>query len=144
MYGVPIDGIGIDLFVVIEDTIAPKGPRADNVAVRQDVAFLGINDKARGLAGQGRVGVEGAGQAEADGYDVAHHPFDGGLPFGGVGTHGYQSLVWDFLDDVFLLVHHVIVALNVWSIVAGGLLPIDADAGAVVFRRSVAVDGFGG
>lgn len=36
--GVAVDGVTVDFFVVVEDTVAPEGTSADNVTVGQDVS----------------------------------------------------------------------------------------------------------
>lgn len=38
MNGVAVDGVTVDFFVVVEDTVAPEGTSADNVTVGQDVS----------------------------------------------------------------------------------------------------------
>ena len=39
MDGIAVDGVGIDLFVVVEDAVSPEGTGTDNVTVGKDVTF---------------------------------------------------------------------------------------------------------
>lgn len=35
---VPVDGVAVDLFMVIEDAVAPERAGTDDVAIRQDIS----------------------------------------------------------------------------------------------------------
>ena len=39
MDGIAVDGVGIDLFVVVEDAVSPEGTGTDDVTVGKDVTF---------------------------------------------------------------------------------------------------------
>jgi hypothetical protein len=39
---VAIDGVGIDFLVVIEDAVAPKGSRADDMSICEDVSAVKV------------------------------------------------------------------------------------------------------
>lgn len=123
---IPVDRIGIDLLVVVEDAVSPEGAGAYDVPVGEDVAPLGVDDEAGGLGVQGGVGVEGAGLAEADGNDVAHDVLDGLLPFGGVGPHGGEGLQDGLLDVV--VAHVEVGGFHVGGVVAGGHFAVEREA----------------
>lgn len=40
MDGIAVDGVGIDLFVVVEDAVSPEGAGANDVTVGQDVTLV--------------------------------------------------------------------------------------------------------
>ena len=46
---VAVDGVDVALLVVVEYAVADERTGADNVPVGEDVALLGVDDKARRL-----------------------------------------------------------------------------------------------
>lgn len=43
MNGVAVDGVAVDLFVVVEDEVAPERTSANNMAVGQDVSKASVS-----------------------------------------------------------------------------------------------------
>lgn len=130
MDGVPVDRVRIHLLVIVKDAIAPEGAGANHMPVGQDIAPLGIHHESCRLGVESRVGVEGAGLAEADGDDVAHDILNGRLPLCRVGPQRGQGLQGGLLD-VVVVSHLEIGSFYVGGVVAGRLLAIDR--GTVVF-----------
>jgi hypothetical protein len=57
VYRVAINGIHNNFFKVIELVVAPKGARADDVTISQNLAPLGIDYKALRLAYNSQLGL---------------------------------------------------------------------------------------
>jgi hypothetical protein len=105
---VAVDGVGVDLFMVVEHAVSPKRAGTDDVSIcedvsarsvsiinmrlgpgsaraqwgvrQQDLPFLRVHDKSGSLAGIGELGVERTRLAETDGDDSGDDLFDGLLP----------------------------------------------------------------
>lgn len=135
---VTVDRVGIHLLMVVKDAVSPEGPRANNMPVCQDVAPLGVHDKASGLGVQGWIGVEGAGLAEADGDDIPDDILDGELPLGGVWPQGGEGLQGGFLDEL-VVVHVEVGGFDVGGVVAGRLLAVQGVT--MVFRGPASLEG---
>ena len=122
-----------DLFVVIENTVAPERSRANNMAVRQDVSLFGVHDEARCLTRTGGIGVKRARLAEVNRDDFQDDSLDGGLPLGSVCLRGGESH-----DSPLVLVTHareLFVGCGVVSADEYGSLGLELLRRAVVVRH---------
>lgn len=75
------------------------------MSVRENVTPFGVDNKAGGLAGARRVGIEGAGLAEANRDNVTDDALDRGLPLRSVAWQETKLIVghvFDLVDAVVL------------------------------------------
>ena len=80
------------LFMVIEYTVSPKRPCADNVPVGQDISSFRVDDKARSLTVHRQLRVERTRLTESNRDNTFYDLLDGGLPFRGVWLGGAESV----------------------------------------------------
>ena len=77
---IAVHGDEIDLLLIEKYRLRPNRSRSHDVTVRKNQSALGVNHKARGLAGLVALRVECARAVDADGHDGARNTLERAIP----------------------------------------------------------------